>query len=73
MWLCALPLVGILILPFFGVQVALAVAAGLFIVMLAACYAICAWPKHLLGGEDDHAERPGVRQAHQTPTCPHRH
>ncbi|MEW6232526.1 MAG: hypothetical protein AB1566_09470 [Chloroflexota bacterium] len=50
-WLCTLPLIGIFVWPFFGLQVALTSAAGLFIVMMAACYALCAWPKDVPWGE----------------------
>lgn len=40
-WLCALPLVGVVILPTFGIQVAVIVAAGLLVLMLLICWALC--------------------------------
>lgn len=42
-WLCTLPLVGLLVIPFFGLQVGLIVAAVLFIVAMAMCWGICSW------------------------------
>lgn len=55
LWLCALPLVGLLVLPWFGARVALIVAAGLLLASVTACYTICAWqvaePKR--GVDDD--------------------
>ncbi|MDI6772141.1 MAG: hypothetical protein QME77_06080 [bacterium] len=55
LWLCALPLVGLLVLPWFGARVAMIVAAGLLLASVTACYAICAWqvaePKR--GVDDD--------------------
>lgn len=42
-WLCALPLIGIFVWPFFGGRVAL-IAAGLLLVLaLLACWGICGW------------------------------
>ncbi len=43
-WLCTLPLVGLLVLPFFGLKVAGLIALGLLFVALIACWLICAWP-----------------------------
>ncbi len=55
LWLCSLPLVGLLILPWFGTRVALIVAAALLAVAVTACYGLCAWqvagPKR--GGDDE--------------------
>lgn len=42
-WLCALPLVGLLVIPFFGLKVALVVAVALFIIAMAVCQGICGW------------------------------
>ncbi len=42
-WMCALPLVGLLILPFFGLKISLLVSAGLLIAILAICWGICSW------------------------------
>lgn len=44
-WLCTLPLVGLFVLPFFGLRVAGLIALGLLFVALIACWLICAWPK----------------------------
>ncbi len=43
-WLCTLPLIGLVILPVFGLQVAAVVAAGLLLLALLACWALCWWP-----------------------------
>ena len=42
-WLCTLPLVGLLVIPFFGLKVGLVVATALFIVAMAICWGICGW------------------------------
>ncbi|NJC96616.1 MAG: hypothetical protein FIB03_09830 [Anaerolineae bacterium] len=42
-WLCTLPLVGLLVVPFFGLKVALAAAVLLFIFALLVCWGICGW------------------------------
>ncbi len=42
-WMCTLPLVGLLILPFFGPQVSLMVAVGLLFAILILCLGICNW------------------------------
>lgn len=43
LWLCSLPLVGPLVIPFFGLKVAAIVALALFFVMMAICWGICGW------------------------------
>ncbi len=43
LWLCALPLVGLLVLPWLGARVALVVAIALFVASVSACYALCTW------------------------------
>ena len=40
-WLCALPVVVLLIGPWLGAKVALGVAAGLLLALLATCWALC--------------------------------
>ena len=40
-WLCTLPLIGILIVPFFGWQAGLVAAAVLFILAMIVCWGIC--------------------------------
>jgi hypothetical protein len=42
-WLCTLPLIGILIVPFLGWQVGLAAAVLLFILAMIVCWGICNW------------------------------
>ena len=42
-WLCTLPLVGLLVIPFFGLKVGLIVAVALFIVAMVICWGICSW------------------------------
>lgn len=42
-WMCALPLVGLLVLPLFGLQIGLFVAAGLLVAALVICWDICSW------------------------------
>jgi hypothetical protein len=42
-WLCSLPLVGLLVIPFFGLKVGLIVAAILFIAAMLVCWGICSW------------------------------
>jgi hypothetical protein len=43
-WLCSLPLVAILVIPFFGLKTAAIVALGSLIVVLIICWGICWWP-----------------------------
>ena len=40
-WMCLLPLVGLLILPFFGLTISLLTAAGLLIGALLVCQRMC--------------------------------
>ena len=42
-WMCTLPLVGLLVVPFFGLKVGLVVAAALFITAMVICWGICGW------------------------------
>ena len=42
-WMCTLPLVGLLVFPFFGLKISLLVLAGLLIAILAICWGICSW------------------------------
>ncbi|MCL6554353.1 MAG: hypothetical protein K6W08_14720 [Firmicutes bacterium] len=41
LWLCTLPLVGLLVLPWFGARTAVVGALVLLVVIVAACYALC--------------------------------
>jgi uncharacterized membrane protein (DUF4010 family) len=42
-WLCSLPLIVLVVLPLFSLQVAVVAALVLFFVMLAVCWGICTW------------------------------
>lgn len=42
-WMCTLPLVGLLVVPFFGLKVGLVAAAALFIAAMVICWGICGW------------------------------
>ncbi len=42
-WMCTLPLVGLLVVPFFGLKVGLVAAAALFITAMVICWGICSW------------------------------
>ena len=42
-WLWSLPLVGLLVIPFFGLNVGLIVAVALFIAAMLVCWGICSW------------------------------
>ena len=44
LWLCSLPLVGLIVLPWLGPRVAATVAVALLALAVTACYAICTWP-----------------------------
>ncbi len=43
LWLCTLPLIGLLIVPFFGLQVVALAAVGLFVIAMTMCWGICSW------------------------------
>ncbi len=55
-WLCTLPLVGLLVLPFFGLKAASLIALGLLFVALTACWLICIWSRNRIIGAS--GERP---------------
>jgi hypothetical protein len=40
-WLCSLSLIALFVLPFFGLQVAAAVAVAILLVLLVICWAVC--------------------------------
>ncbi len=42
-WLCSAVLVGLVVVPIFGTQVALATGLGLLLVLLAVCWGICGY------------------------------
>ena len=41
LWMCSLPLVALLVVPFFGLKVGAIVAVVLFFVAMAICWGIC--------------------------------
>lgn len=43
LWLCSLPLIALLVIPFFGPKVAGMVAILLLVVAMAICWGICGW------------------------------
>ena len=43
MWLCSLPLVALIIIPFFGLNAAGLVALALLFVAMAMCWGACGW------------------------------
>lgn len=43
LWLCTLPLVGLFVVPFFGLKVGAIAAVALFIAAMAICWGICGW------------------------------
>jgi len=42
-WMCTLPLVGLLILPYFGLKISLLTAVALLIGVVVICRGICSW------------------------------
>lgn len=49
LWLCSLPLVALIVVPFFGLKIAGVVAVALFLVAMATCWGVCGW-KAFKGG-----------------------
>lgn len=45
LWLCALPFVLLLTVPFFGWQLGILTAAIALLMVLVVCYAVCYFPK----------------------------
>ena len=45
LWLCALPVVLLLTVPFFGWQLGILAVAGALLLSLVLCYALCYFPK----------------------------
>ncbi|MBI3243181.1 MAG: hypothetical protein HYZ49_12895 [Chloroflexi bacterium] len=43
LWLCTLPLVGLLVIPLFGLKVAGIVALTLLFIAAAICWGVCTW------------------------------
>lgn len=42
-WLCTLPLAGLIVIPLFGLKVAGIVALALLVAAVAICWGICSW------------------------------
>lgn len=43
LWLCSLPLVALLIVPFLGVKVGAVIAIALFFIAMGICWGVCGW------------------------------
>lgn len=43
LWMCSLPLVGLLVVPHFGLRVGAIVTVVLFFVAMIVCWGICGW------------------------------
>ena len=43
LWLCSLPLIALIVLPLFGLEVAAVAALTMLIIALAMCWGVCAW------------------------------
>lgn len=43
LWICSLPLVAILVVPFWGVTAGAIIAVGLFFVSMGICWGVCGW------------------------------
>ena len=43
LWMCSLPLLAILVVPFFGLMIGAIVAFVLFFVAMAVCWGVCGW------------------------------
>ncbi len=54
-WVCTLPLVGIIVAPLFGSQVALISALLLLILIMVVCWGICGWK--LVFGKKERVDR----------------
>jgi len=53
LWLCSLPLVALIVIPFFGLKAAGVVALALFLVAMAICWGICGWKASKAGDTFD--------------------
>ena len=55
LWLCSLPLVGLIVLPWLGPRVAVIVAVALLVFAVTSCYGICVWRETMprRGGNDE--------------------
>lgn len=42
-WLCSLPLVGLIVIPFFGLKTAGVAALLLWAILMAICWGACGW------------------------------
>lgn len=46
LWLCSLPLVALVVIPFFGLKIAGVVALVLLFAALVICWGACGWKNH---------------------------
>lgn len=56
-WLCTLPFVFVLMVPWRGTQAAIVTALVLLAAIAVACFGICAWTRLAAGREDAGARR----------------
>ena len=49
LWMCSLPLVALLVVPFFGLKIGAMVALVLFFVAMAVCWGVCGWKIYKTG------------------------
>jgi len=42
-WLCSLPLIALILIPFWGLGVMSMIALALLIILLAICWGMCGW------------------------------
>ncbi len=57
LWLCSLPLVALVVVPFFGLKVGGMVAVVLFFVSMAICWGICGWKVYRSYTKDSHLDQ----------------
>ncbi len=57
LWLCSLPLVALLVVPFFGLKVGAILAVVLFFVSMAICWGICGWKVYQSYTEASHLDK----------------
>lgn len=71
LWLCVAPFILLITLPFFGWQVGVTAIVIALLLILAACWGICLFPKNLMEVKTN-VDRSRVRKTHQTTTRSHR-
>lgn len=54
LWLCSLPLVALLVVPFIGLKLGAIVAVVLFLAAMAICWGACGWKVYQSYTKDSH-------------------